>query len=67
MNYDDIQRGKIGTLAKEALRKRRFIKDEEEGINEYKKAIKESKGKEKEVYKAILPQEQEHLSKLKNL
>lgn len=48
-------------------RKMAFEKDEVKGINEYKKAIHESKGKEKATYKKILPQEKKHLKKLKKI
>jgi len=48
-------------------RKLNFKKDEAEGIEEYKKAIKESKGKEKDTYEKILPQEEHHLKEIKSI
>lgn len=44
-----------------------FKKDEKEGISSYKKAIKRSKGEEKETYKKILPDERKHLEELKEI
>ncbi len=48
-------------------RKMAFVKDERKGIEEYKEAIPKSKGQEKRTYKEILPEEREHLSKLKKI
>jgi rubrerythrin len=42
-------------------------KDEEKGIKEYKQDIKKSKGKEKDTYKKILPDEIKHLKELKQI
>ena len=62
------RRGILMKSAKsKALRKKRFEKDEKEGIHEYKKAINESKGRERRTYKSILPEEKEHLSKIKKI
>jgi len=44
-----------------------FEKDESEGIKDYEKAIKKTKGREKQVYKKILPQEKHHLRELKKI
>jgi len=41
--------------------------DESKGIKEYKQDIKKSKGKERETYKEILPDEKKHLKLLKQL
>ena len=41
--------------------------DEIKGIKEYKQDIKKSKGKERETYKEILPDEKKHLKLLKQL
>jgi len=51
----------------EMARKMSFKKDESKGIEEYEKAIKESKGKEKKTYKKILPQEENHLQEINQL
>ena len=50
-----------------ALRKKRFEKDEREGIHEYKKAITVSKGREQGTYRRILPQEKQHLKKIEKI
>ena len=42
-------------------------KDEKKGIKEYEKDIKVSKGREKETYKKILPDEKKHLKELKQI
>jgi rubrerythrin len=48
-------------------RKIAFEKDEKEGISEYKKAIKKSKGRERSIYERILPQEKHHLREIKSI
>ena len=48
-------------------RKNAFMKDEKEGIKEYQKAIKSSKGQEKKTYKSILPDEKKHLGMIKRI
>jgi hypothetical protein len=48
-------------------RKMHFEKDEKEGIKEYGRAIKKSHGKERGTYKEILPEEKEHLNKLRKI
>lgn len=50
-----------------ALRKKGFVEDEQKGIKEYAHAIKKSKGREQKAYKEILPQEKQHLNKLKKI
>ena len=50
-----------------AGRKKAFLKDEKEGIKEYKQAIKKSKGNEKGIYKKILPDERKHLGMIKRI
>ena len=45
----------------------RFKKDEKTGIREYRHEIKKSSGKEKEVYKKILPDEKKHYKLLKKI
>lgn len=47
--------------------KKHFIKDESEGITAYEKALKKVKGKEKQTYKRILPQEKHHLQEIKKI
>jgi rubrerythrin len=47
--------------------KKHFIKDEKEGISAYEKALNKAKGREKKVYKKILPQEKHHLQELKEI
>lgn len=42
-------------------------KDEAKGIKEYQQDIKKSKGKERETYKKILPDEKKHLKELKEI
>ena len=48
-------------------RKLHFEKDEAEGIRDYRQAIKKSKGKERETYKKILPQERKHLKEVEGI
>lgn len=43
------------------------LKDEKEGIKEYKEDIQKSSGKEKKVFKKILPQEENHYRELSNI
>ncbi len=58
----------MNTNAKsKAIRKMSFEKDERKGIKEYKSAIRKSKGRERRVYKEILPQEKRHLNKLEKI
>ena len=47
--------------------KKHFIKDESEGITAYEKALKKVKGREKETYKKILPDEKKHLKEIKKI
>jgi len=54
-------------LSNKRSRVKSFKKDEEKGIKEYEKAINKSKGKEKETYKEILPQEEKHLQKIRKI
>ena len=44
-----------------------FEEDEEKGIKDYKRAIEKAKGRERKVYKEILPQERKHLKKIKKI
>jgi len=48
-------------------RKMAFQKDEAKGIKEYEEAERKAKGKEKETYKEILPDERKHLKKINNI
>ena len=54
------------TPQQKALRNR-MIKGEDEAISSYSKGIKKSKGKEKEVFKHILPEEKNHKKELISL
>lgn len=47
--------------------KKHFIKDEKEGISAYEKALNKVKGREKETYKKILPDEKKHLKAIKKI
>ena len=54
-------------LKEKMARKMTFKKDEEKGIEEYKGAIKKSEGKEKNIYKEILQEEEKHLNKINKI
>jgi rubrerythrin len=45
----------------------KFLIDEKESVTKYTKAIKKTKGVEKETYKEILPDEKKHLHELKEI
>jgi rubrerythrin len=53
--------------SKALKRKMSFEKDEREGIKEYKQAINKSKGRERSIYKRILPQEKRHLREIESI
>jgi rubrerythrin len=53
-------------MKKEDIAKK-MIPDEKQGIKEYSKLEKESKGSSKKVIKKILPQEKHHLRELTNI
>ena len=55
------------TKAKSKALKSHFEKDEKKGIKDYEMAVKKTKGRERRVYKEILPQERTHLKKLKTI
>ena len=57
----------MNTKSKALERVKFFKKDEKEGIEHYKKAIKVAKGKERDTYKKILPQEKKHLQDIKKI
>ncbi len=50
--------------AKSKALKKKMADGEREAIRDYSKAITKSEGKDKKIYKHILPEEKEHLKKL---
>ena len=54
-------------IKKMMKRKSSFEKDESAGIKEYKRAIRQSKGRERQIYERILPQEEHHLKEIKEI
>ena len=55
------------TPQEKALRKKYFTKDEKEGIEKYEEAEHKAKGKEKQTYEKILPEEKKHLKLIKRI
>ena len=53
--------------AKSKALKKKFEKDEREGIHQYETAIKRTKGRERKTYRQILPQEKQHLRKIEKI